>query len=196
MATEKVLGAIVAGCLIAIATLSIKDLNTLNQSAQDVEYPDVTYIAVESMPVRETVNIDERQLECMALNIYFEARNQSADGMAAVGFVVINRVKTKNYPDTICKVIYQRKQFSWTSDKSLSVNVDNILELKKWKMSQGIARQIMFGLASDNTSGATHYHAKYVTPSWSRSSRLLKVADIGSHIFYRDIKIFPVALSS
>jgi spore germination cell wall hydrolase CwlJ-like protein len=57
------------------------------------------------------------ELECLAKNLYFEARGESEAGQFAVGFVTMNRVRNKRWPSTVCKVVYQPKQFNWTFDK-------------------------------------------------------------------------------
>lgn len=145
------------------------------------------------------INLAE-EINCMALNIYFEARNQSVKGQIAVGLVTINRVLSKHYPNSICGVVWQQNknkkgklvaQFSWTLD---GVH-DNPSEAESWARSKATAESLLdegslFNM-SDFTEGATHYHASYVTPYWSSS--LTQTLIVGDHLFYTNS---PVVKSS
>ena len=143
------------------------------------------------------------EAECLAQNVYFEARNESTKGQLAVAFVVLNRVKDKRYPNSICEVVYQgptrpswknkavyypvrhRCQFSWYCDGKS----DKVRELTVYNDLYTLMRAFLFkyqnGFFSDYdfTKGATHYHADYVRPGWAASKT--KTITIGTHIFYR-----------
>ena len=143
--------------------------------------------------------LSSNPVECLALNIYHEARNQPFAGQLAVASVVINRVRDERFPDTVCEVVRQgptrpswkgtgelipirnRCQFSWYCDGKS----DKPLELKQFKRIYLLAIDILRGdtLNLDITNGATHYHADYVTPSWASSKT--KTIEIEDHIFYR-----------
>ena len=128
------------------------------------------------------------ELECLALNIYHETRAMSLADAHAVSDVVLNRVESTRYPNTICEVVHQgykpgRKdcQFSWYCDGRSDVPKD----LESWEKSRKYARDMyFFEMFRGLTEGATHYHATYVNPYWAPS--LNRVAQIGSHIFYRE----------
>lgn len=148
------------------------------------------------------VELDIVQLDCLAQNIYFEAGNQSLEGMAAVADVTLNRVQNSRYPDTICAVVKQGLkyadgtmkrnmcQFSWYCDgKSDKISTDNN---KTWKNSQEVAKTMLLeynlsdkGSYSGITSGSTHYHATYVVPDWIHDRGMVRIKQIGSHIFYK-----------
>jgi len=118
---------------------------------------------------------------CMAQNIYFESANQSALGKLAVGLVVMNRVKDTRYPDTICEVVRQDRQFSWVKDNRS--NVPKKADAA-WKESVRITDDVLSGRADFlKFDEVTHYHADYVNPHWSGSME--EVATIDQHIFYR-----------
>ena len=139
---------------------------------------------------------------CLAKNMYYEARNQGTAGWMAVTAVVFNRVKDERFPSTICEVIEQgptRKswkdptvnipikhlcQFSWFCD-GLS---DNPKDKKTYQKFLSISDTILSNKMPfyDITGGATHYHADYVTPAWSKTKT--KTVEIGDHIFYRWVK--------
>lgn len=123
--------------------------------------------------------------ECFAQALYFEARGETVRGMFAVGEVILNRVDSDAYPDTLCDVIHQgtgRKyacQFTYTCDGHAEV----IGEPNSWERVGKIAYMLMDGAPRDLTGGATHYHTKAVSPSWAQ--RFPRTASIGSHYFYR-----------
>ena len=125
------------------------------------------------------------QWECLAEALYFEARGESVRGMFAVGEVILNRVDTDAYPDTLCGVINQgtgrryQCQFTYTCDGK----AENIGEPRSWERVGKVARILMDGAPRALTGGATHYHTKAVNPSWAR--RFPRTASIGSHYFYR-----------
>ncbi|MDH3229586.1 MAG: cell wall hydrolase [Alphaproteobacteria bacterium] len=125
------------------------------------------------------------EINCLALNIYFEARGEPVDGKIAVGHVVLNRVADARYPDKICEVVKQggprprhRCQFSWWCDG----RSDRPRDLQAWKESQVLARVVFWGYAEDPTGGALWYHADYALPTWRR--KLARGPMIGRHQFY------------
>ncbi len=138
----------------------------------------------------------QEQKRCMALNMYFEARNEdSDDAMIAVGYTVLNRVDSERYPDTICDVVFQARrdshgnpirnkcQFSWACDgKSDEVDTENVLERRAWERAVTLAEQVMQGEVDNPIGSATMYHATYVSPYWRRA--YTQVAKVESHIFY------------
>lgn len=199
MKCNNALGAIVAGCLMVIAFAIATNPQTRGEiytRALPLPADEVIYTPVEDMPVREVVEVDERQLECMALNMYFEARNQdTTEAMAAVGYTVLNRVATSRYPNTICGVVYQgqrdgngnyirnRCQFSWVCDGKADVpNVRHPGEVEAWEKANEVALQVMTGAIDNPVGNATMYHATYVRPYWAKSYSL--VAQVEDHIFY------------
>ena len=135
---------------------------------------------------------DKPQMWCLAQNIYYEARSSNRADRMAVADVVLNRVKDTRYPNSICRVVQQGKkyadgrmvrnmcQFSWYCDGKSDWPTD----MDSWVEAQQIAYNIIVhNDARGITEGATHYHAKYVDPSWARHFQL--IGRIGEHIFYR-----------
>ena len=132
------------------------------------------------------------QVQCMALNVYYEARGSNLADRAAVADVVLNRVNDSRYPDTVCGVVKQglqdangnmlrnKCQFSWYCDGKH----DRPQDEDRWVEAQSIAWNIVEeGKFRGITEGATHYHATYVNPRWASTLQL--VGRIGAHIFYR-----------
>ena len=130
-----------------------------------------------------TINryFDREEVDCLAKNIYFEAKTESIKGQVAVGLVTLNRVMGRHYPNTVCEVVYERKQFSWYSD-GLS---DRPRQFAAWEEARLIASALLDTDTSivDFTNGSDHYHADYVEPEWRSSMHF--VVQIETHIFYR-----------
>lgn len=129
----------------------------------------------------------ERQIECVALNIYFEARNEPEAGRRAVAHVVLNRRRDARWPDTSCAVIAQGWpedgilcQFSWVCDG----RSDTPRATAHWRDALVMAKQVYWGRSADPTGGAYWYHADYVAPAWRKQLR--RGPKIGRHIFYWD----------
>lgn len=147
-----------------------------------------TAFAVSQKP--KPIPIPKNDLQCMAENIFYEAATESFAGKLAVGHVVLNRVRTRGYPDTICGVIYDGSQygscqFSWICDQNRR-SIDK--SSKFWQDSLNAAETILSNKNSvDFTGGATSYHADYVKPDWSKSLQF--VAKIDRHLFYVPRKI-------
>lgn len=139
---------------------------------------------------------DGKQLKCLALNVYHEARNEGEQGQRAVAWATLNRTTDKHYPDNVCDVIYQsirdksgapikhKCQFSWYCDGKS----DDIEDIDSWKEAEYIASDVMskFGKETDPTGGAVMYHADYVTPDWVDDYK--REVEIDTHIFYAEIE--------
>lgn len=142
--------------------------------------------------VREVVNRPAyqaylREKNCLATAVYFEARGESAMGQRAVAEVILSRTRVPGRPKTICGVVYEGShrrtgcQFSFTCDGI----ADRVKSAAAWRQANRIATNVMRtgGKVNAVAGGATFYHADYVNPRWA--SRMIKVAEIGTHIFYR-----------
>ena len=119
-----------------------------------------------------------RELECLAVGIYFESKSEPLSGQLAVGEVIANRAESGRFPSTYCGVLFQRSQFSFIRGKSLpSVPRGS----KQWQTAVAIAKIVDQDLKDSAVGNALFFHAKHVSPSW----RLKRVASVGNHIFYR-----------
>ena len=127
---------------------------------------------------------DQAELECLAKTIYFEARGESEKGQRAVAAVVLNRVKSPQFPNTICEVVHQGGtdgrdcQFSWWCDG----RGDEPKDVNAWIRAATIAREMIHG-APDPTNGALYFHTTSVSPAWR--TQLRRLATIGAHVYYR-----------
>ena len=149
--------------------------------------------AVSNLPENKTA-----AKECLAVNMYHEARDQGTAGRLAVSAVVLNRVRDSRFPNTVCEVVYQaqmkpswktgkpvpirnRCQFSWYCDGKS----DKIKDKKTYQRILDFAGLILHNDIEflDITDGATHYHADYVKPDLAKTKT--RTTEIGDHIFYR-----------
>jgi spore germination cell wall hydrolase CwlJ-like protein len=124
--------------------------------------------------------------ECLATAIYFEARGEPLSGQVAVAQVVLNRVHSTRYPDSICEVVYQNDhrrnacQFSFACDGI----PDRTSEEEAWQRAKKISDAVVAGQNQiRRVTKATHYHATYVAPYWAPSMH--RVGQIGAHVFYK-----------
>lgn len=139
----------------------------------------------------QTQKEKEKQIECLADNIYHESRGESYDGKIAVAFVTINRTVDGNFPSDICGVVKQKTrktcQFSWycESNKKEYIRQPLLTKTKDSVYNEGkkIAEFVYnnYTQIKDPTKGAVYYHANYVKPNWKK---VKKTAQIGRHIFY------------
>lgn len=116
-------------------------------------------------------------VECLAKNIYHEARGESLAGKIAVAQVTVNRVHSRQFQNTICSVVYAPSQFSWTLDKRKRVR-----DQQAWQASVSIARAVLTQAVRLPHFPALYFHTPQVNPRWNRDKRVL--ARIGNHIFY------------
>jgi N-acetylmuramoyl-L-alanine amidase len=119
---------------------------------------------------------------CLSLTIYHEARGEEIFGQLAVAQVVMNRVENPRYPDTVCGVVTQPKQFSYLNSCNVKCAVQNVREQQAWKVSQSVANSMLQGHRIN--LDATHYHTTWVQPYWSQHETMHLLTTIGNHTFY------------
>jgi spore germination cell wall hydrolase CwlJ-like protein len=141
--------------------------------------------AMHAKTVRDT---RRAELNCLALNVYYESRGEPIEGQYAVAEVTMNRAAHPRYPDSICKTVYQKNwdylrkryvgAFSWTE-------LDEIPAPRgmAWERAVNVAETMYSGNRADVLGGALHYHAVHIRPSWSRGEE--PVAKIGRHLFFK-----------
>ena len=120
--------------------------------------------------------------DCLAANIYHEARGESLAGQYMVAYVTMNRVENSKYPSTICGVVKDYKQFSWYNPKYSKYPRDR----DAWDRACSVASKFLLGepvSKIDLSEGAIYYHATYVSPEWA--ARKTYIGRVGSHLFYR-----------
>jgi spore germination cell wall hydrolase CwlJ-like protein len=134
-----------------------------------------------------TTAVRERQLTCLAKNIYHEAGSEPFEGKVAVAQVTLNRANNSQFPGDVCNVIYQKNviyskvicQFSWACDRDTSVRPIN---KAMYNESELVARKVLLeGFRLPSLNQALYYHADYIDPHWRRE----RITSIGHHIFYK-----------
>lgn len=131
---------------------------------------------------------ERKDIECLARNVYFEARGEPPAGQYAVAEVTMNRKASKRYPGSLCAVVYEKRwdairkryvgAFSWTEFYAVPEPAG-----EAWEFAQQVAEDVYYGRAPSRVEGATYYHATHIRPSWAR--RQERIARIGRHVFYR-----------
>lgn len=183
---------------------------TYDDQEQENEIPrePQTEISKAPIPEPESAELPERdrsrvngfeksELLCLSLNIYHESRSDNLAGRISVADVVLNRVDSTLFPNTVCGVVHQAKtrvnwkgnvvpvrgmcHFSWYCD-GMS---DEPLEEDAWEDAQIVAELALNGGWRGISEGATHYHATYVEPNWINDRGMVPVGRIGAHKFYR-----------
>ena len=126
----------------------------------------------------------DREITCLARNIYFESASEPIKGKIAVAQVTMNRVHSGQFPASVCGVVHQKThyegvtvcQFSWVCEGKLHIRAPHLYE-----ESLRVARKVMLdGVRLPELQGAKYFHATYVSPGWNKKPK----ARIGNHIFY------------
>jgi N-acetylmuramoyl-L-alanine amidase len=160
-----------------LAPLANDDGDNADQDQQPVAKPagDLTSLVAQY----RSSDPASRELECLAVGVYYESKSEPLSGQLAVGQVIANRANSgRRFPSSYCGVLFQRGQFSFVSGHSYP-SVPRAS--RQWQTAVAIARIVDQELQDSVVPGALFFHAKRVSPHW----RLTRVASIGNHIFYR-----------
>lgn len=181
--------AIMAGAVFAVATAN-SAMASAPEALAPTASPPISSVpsAVAPAPSRSLIELVDAQTEsdapnaeqeCIAAAVYFEARGEPIEGQLAVAQVVMNRAASNKYPASICGVVKQRAQFSFVRGH----RIPRIPRATKaWRKAVAIAHVAWEHLVQQIGSDVLWYHADHVSPGWG--SRLTRVSQIGSHIFY------------
>lgn len=169
------------GAGLFLVSLSITKVSALKLTTYEAQA-----IQVEKLDHPTIADVDAH-LDCLALNVYREARGEPFEGKVAVAQVTMNRVNHLGFPDNVCGVVYERNvfmqrvvcQFSWYCDSAVRVSPINS---RAYHDSYEVAKKVMLeGFELESIRGALYFHADYVSPNWNYT----QVAKIGAHIFYK-----------
>jgi spore germination cell wall hydrolase CwlJ-like protein len=135
-------------------------------------------------PIPQQKPTQESDLQCLALNVYWEGRSEPLEGQRAIAHLTLNRVAHGKFPKTVCDVVdqgvgKQACQFQWRCDSK----TDAPLNRAQWARALAVAREALAGKSADPTKGAVYLHAHYVQPSWFSTRQL--TTRIAGHVFYR-----------
>jgi spore germination cell wall hydrolase CwlJ-like protein len=188
MKMSTILGGVASSAVI-IASAFI--YGTAQKAEAAIDKPNIVYVnrlvekvvyVEEFNPEAIFANISNEDRNCLALNVYFESRGESKIGQEFVAWVTLNRVTSDKFPNNVCDVVWEDKQFSWTHDGKS----DKPKDQEAWSIAQQIAGQVIdtYGVESDPTEGAIFFHSDYVNPYWT--DKVTKVVQIDNHIFYKE----------
>jgi spore germination cell wall hydrolase CwlJ-like protein len=171
---------------------ALEAIETVDVSAEPALTPQVlvAYAANDFQPTAKKVKLAESEKICLAQAIYHEARGESREGQLAVANVIINRAMSKQYPSTICGVVFQNAdqgrykcQFTFACDGRSDMGRERTAWNRSLQMAEDAFYEFQRGERPDVVpSSVMFYHTTAVSPRWSHQFR--RVAAIGSHVFY------------
>jgi len=146
---------------------------------------DLTLRLQSASKLEAKTDAQQQELKCLADNIYYEAATEPYEGRLAVATVTINRMHNRNFPKTICGVVYQKSEtacaFSWTCGGALAKTVPSL-----YNESRKIAaRALLMGDKSTEVQDALYFHTQAVDTGTNQSNL---ITQIGNHLFFRDLK--------
>ncbi len=127
---------------------------------------------------RAAATTGDKQTDCLATSVYFEAKGEPLNGQLAVAQTIMNRAASGRFPDSYCGVVRQPGQFSFLRHGSMPKAPQ---ESTAWKRAVAIALIARDGLWKQIAPDALFFHARRVSPAWGK----VKVASLGNHIFFR-----------
>jgi len=163
----------------------VEQAQTEDQAITDFQIPEtVETKAPDVGPLADLVadlssaDLPDREAECLAGAVYFEAKGESLDGQLAVAQTILNRTRSGRFPASVCGVVMQPGQFSF-------IRGDAFPPIKRlsrnWKTAVAIAHIARNNLWDASVDDALYFHARRVNPAWN----LRKIAALGNHVFYR-----------
>ena len=175
---QKVLVGVGATAIVTILGVQQYQLATISQDVAEIKEAFIVQTG-------ERISFTEKDQDCLAKNIFYEAGVENDHGKYAVAQVTINRLKSGRWGNDICSVVYAKAQFSWTLKKKLEKPYG-----PAWYDSQYIAHKVLNGERVHPLKEAMYYHADYVNPYWKNS--VAKIQQVGQHIFYTKPKMSEI----
>lgn len=167
--------------------MSSHDLYFISNVEANSAKPDLIGRHMKTASYSDLSKQDKKEVDCLAKNIYHEAASEPMNGWLGVASVTMNRLRSGNYADSVCGVVYQKHkgsyQFSWVGSRNRLNKIDE--EVYNDILKVATSMYVSYDTSKDITKGATYYHADYVNPRWKQ---LEKTKKIGKHIFYRSDK--------
>ena len=148
---------------------------TVPSIRQTIHAPTSSLVALVAQ--HESATASDRDIDCLAHAVYFEAKSEPLNGQLAVAQVIINRAKSGRFAPTVCGVVKQPSQFSFVRNGAFPT----VANAAMWRKAVAIAHIAVEGLWSSPAERAMYFHATRVAPNWGKQ----RVATIGNHIFYR-----------
>ncbi len=157
----------------AVATKTVVQTSADANDADDSDYTSLA-AAVAAQPLA----VDDEELNCLAIGVYYESKGEPLEGQLAVAEVILNRSESGRFPRTVCGVLKQRGQFSFVRGGQLPQPSEGS---RAWKTALAVAKVARDDMWDSRVSDALYFHARYVSPGWRRA----RVGSVGNHVFYR-----------
>ncbi|WP_235525259.1 cell wall hydrolase [Sphingomonas sp. Leaf42] len=160
-----------------VQTLSVvpAELTAADDSVTDST---TDFSTLDAAVAAQSAAIDDEELNCLAVSIYFESKGEPLAGQLAVADVILNRTTSGRFPSSVCSVVKQPGQFSFVKGGRLP-DIDT--SRRAWKTAVAVARVATKDLWQSPAKNALYFHARHVSPNWGKA----RVASVGNHIFYR-----------
>jgi len=168
----------------AVFALAMLAVTFAGYRAVNYKFDTLKSVREQASPV--TAQLRQKQLDCLARNIYHEAGSEPFEGKVAVAQVTINRAESGQFPSDICQVVYQKNivyervlcQFSWYCD---GPSAKKPMNGPVYTESMEVAKKVLLeGFRLPSIKNALYFHGDYINPKWGKQP----VAKIGRHIFY------------
>jgi len=152
--------------------------NAVVQPLADLDGDDADYATLAAAVAAQPLAIDDDELNCLAIGVYYESKGEPLEGQLAVAEVILNRSESGRFPRSVCGVLKQRGQFSFVRGGQLPQPSEGS---RAWKTALAVAKVARGDMWDSRVSNALYFHARYVSPGWRRA----RVGSVGNHIFYR-----------
>lgn len=149
-----------------------------NAVVQPLDGDDADYATLAAAVAAQPLAIDDDELNCLAIGVYYESKGEPLEGQLAVAEVILNRSESGRFPRSVCGVLKQRGQFSFVRGGQLPQPSEGS---RAWKTALAVAKVARGDMWDSRVSNALYFHARYVSPGWRRA----RVGSVGNHIFYR-----------
>ncbi len=154
------------------------EFEAAQQAAQEERNNQTASSLGELVSLQDTNTELSEDMRCLAGTVYFESKGESLEGQLAVAKVVLARVESSRFPNNICDVVYQRRQFSFVRNGRMPKISKG---RKTWRNAVAIAQIAVNDQWESEVEGALFFHATYVSPKWKRK----RIGRVDKHIFYR-----------
>lgn len=142
------------------------------------EGDDADFASLAAAVAAQPLAIDDEDLNCLAIGVYYESKGEPLEGQLAVAEVILNRTESGRFPRSVCGVLKQRGQFSFVRGGQLPQPPESA---RAWKTALAVAKVARGDMWDSKVSNALYFHARHVSPGWRRA----RIGSVGNHIFYR-----------
>lgn len=149
----------------------------LPAASQPVEEPEARFHTLSAAVAAQDLSVSDRELNCLAVGVYYEAKGEPLAGQLAVAEVILDRTTSGRFPRSVCSVLTQRGQFSFVHGGQIPTPPNN----DHWRKAMAVAKVAQKDLWESPVDGALYFHARHVSPHWKRP----RAGTVGNHIFYR-----------